>query len=133
MHGEEYLINRPIIDIDNTIPITLDDSYLEKAIMRLFMLDIERLIQVKVSLAKQFHIQPSEIDKMPVWEYEMFMRILNEEIRAENEKQEKEYGKYKNIEKKLKHIDSPSQLSSALRSQQNNMNYPGSGQISKKI
>lgn len=97
------------------------------------MLDIERLIQVKVSLAKQFHIQPSEIDKMPVWEYEMFMKVLNEEIRAENEKQEKEYGKYKNIEKKLRHIDSPSQLSNALRSQQNNMNYPGLGQVSKKI
>ena len=44
-------------------------------------------------MAKEFHIQPSEIDAMPVWEYEIFMKELNDIIKEENEKQQKEMDK----------------------------------------
>ena len=52
------------------------------------------LVKIKASLAKNFHIQPTEIDKMPMWEYELFIKALNDEINEENEKQQKEMDKY---------------------------------------
>ena len=52
------------------------------------------LIQIKTSLAKNFHIQPSEIDKMPMWEYEMFIKEMNKQVKDENEKQQADMDKY---------------------------------------
>lgn len=50
-------------------------------------------IKVKSILAKEFHIQPSEIDKMPAWEYELFMREINQAVKEENERNQKEMDK----------------------------------------
>ena len=72
----------------------MDNSYIEKAIISLWMINIENLITNKVHLAKNFHIQPSEIDKMPMWEYEIFMKTLNEVVKEENKKQKGEMDKY---------------------------------------
>lgn len=58
------------------------------------MINIENLITNKVHLAKNFHIQPSEIDKMPMWEYEIFMKTLNEVVKEDNKKQKDEMDKY---------------------------------------
>lgn len=58
-------------------------------------IDLLHLIQIKAGLAKNFHIQPSEIDQMAMWEYELFIKYLNDAIKEENEQQEKEMGKYK--------------------------------------
>ena len=52
------------------------------------------LINIKSALAKNFHIQPSEIDRMPMWEYELFLQELNEQVKEENKKQQDEMDKY---------------------------------------
>lgn len=91
----------------------LDNSYIESAIFNMFKIDIVNLIKIKVSLAKEFHIQPSEIDKMVFWEYELFMKELNTSVKEDNKRQEKEmensgYGDikkmtdYKSIERQYK-------------------------------
>lgn len=72
----------------------MDGSYIERAIIALWMINIENLITNKVHLAKNFHIQPSEVDKMPMWEYEIFMKTLNEVVDEENKKQQSEMDKY---------------------------------------
>ena len=64
----------------------LDNSYIESALFSLFKIDIINYIKVKSILAKEFHIQPSEIDKMPAWEYELFMREINTLVKEENDK-----------------------------------------------
>ena len=51
-------------------------------------------IKTKASLAKNFHIQPSELDSMPMWEYELFISELNNQVKEENEQQQKEMDKY---------------------------------------
>lgn len=53
------------------------------------------LIKIKASLSKSFHIQPSEIDAMPMWEYELYIKQLNEMIEEENEKQQKDMDQYR--------------------------------------
>lgn len=72
----------------------LDNTYLEKVIYNLFQIDIVSLISNKVQLAKNFHIQPSEIDKMCMWEYELFMKELNDVVKKENKEQKAEMDKY---------------------------------------
>jgi hypothetical protein len=75
----------------------LDGGYLERAIITLFKIDLINYIKNKAALAKNFHIQPSELDKMPTWEYEYFMMALNDMVNEENDEQKKEMAKY-NIE-----------------------------------
>lgn len=81
--------------------MVLDNTYLEKVIFGLFQISIQNLILNKVQLAKNFHVQPSEVDKMNMWEYEMFMKELNDIVSKENKEQQKEMDKYhvKDIQK----------------------------------
>lgn len=70
-----------------------DNSYIDYAIYSLFVIDIINFVKVKAILAKDFHIQPSEIDKMSAWEYEIFMKEINNAVKEENERNQKEMDK----------------------------------------
>jgi hypothetical protein len=50
-------------------------------------------IRTKAVLAKEFHIQPSEIDNMPAWEYELFVKEINNIVKEENDKNKQEMDK----------------------------------------
>ena len=82
------------MDPDNTEKLRISQAYIEYGIFSLFKINIVNLIQIKASLAKNFHIQPSEIDKMPMWEYEMFIEEMNKQVKEENDKQQEESDKY---------------------------------------
>lgn len=74
--------------LDTTQPI------MEFSIYKLFSINLIQLIKNKAALAKNFNIQPSEIDRMQYWEYEFFLDEVNNIIKAENEQQEKQAGDY---------------------------------------
>ena len=61
----------------------------------MWKINVVNLIQIKASLAKNFHIQPSEIDRMPMWEYEMFIEEVNRQVQEENKQQQDEMDKQK--------------------------------------
>lgn len=84
--------------LDNRVT-ELSNSHIEVAIYGLFKVDILNLIKVKALLAKEFHIQPSEIDAMAAWEYELFMKEINNAVKEENKRNEAEMDKsgYKDI------------------------------------
>lgn len=77
--------------IDRTQPI------LEFSIIKLFIINLIQLIKNKVALSKNFYISPSEIDKLYYWEYEYMLDEVNETIKKENERNEKEQSKYGNM------------------------------------
>ena len=74
--------------------VYIDESYLEYQIFSIIKCDLQGLIKLKASLTKEFHIAPSEIDKMPMWEFELYMTQLNEIVKEENDKQKKEMDKH---------------------------------------
>jgi hypothetical protein len=83
------------LDPDNDEkPLRISQSYIEYGIFSLFKINVINLIQIKTSLAKNFHIQPSEIDHMPMWEYELFITELNKQVKDENKQQQEEMDKY---------------------------------------
>ena len=63
---------------------------MESAVYLQFKVNIENLVRSKVHIAKNFHIQPSEIDKLPFWEYEYMLQEMTETIKKEQESQEKQ-------------------------------------------
>ena len=85
-------------------------------------MDLMHLIKMKATLAKNFHIQPSEIDEMPVWEYELFIQYINDEVKEENDKQQKEMDKY-NINDYRKMSD-PSKIQKMSQPQMPKMQMP---------
>lgn len=76
------------------LPTELGPQDFEYAIIKLFIIDLSKLAELKATLAKNFHIQPSEIDKMVYWEYELFLRSMNDQVKEENERQKAEMDKY---------------------------------------
>ena len=50
-------------------------------------------IKMKAILSKEFHIQPSEVDNMPAWEYELFIKEINALVKEENERNKQELDK----------------------------------------
>lgn len=67
---------------------------MEIAIFALFKINLIEHIKLKAILAKQYHIQPSEIDNMSYWEFELFVKHLNDAAQEENDKQQAEMDKY---------------------------------------
>lgn len=51
------------------------------------------IISIKAQLSKAFSIAPSELDKMPFWEFELYMKELEKLVKEENEQQQSEYEK----------------------------------------
>lgn len=72
------------------------------------------LIRLKASLSKSFHIQPSEVDKMPMWEFELYVKQLNDLVEEENERNKSEEDSY-DI-KKYKKMADPSYLKRTAQS-----------------
>lgn len=60
------------------------------SIYSIFQIDIQNLVQNKVYITKNFHIQPSEIERMPYWEYEQTLKIINKMVEEENKQQEEQ-------------------------------------------
>ena len=58
---------------------------------------------------KNFHIAPSELDSMPMWEFELFIKALNEQIKEENAQNEGEMSKY-DIAKYQKMAQNPQKM-----------------------
>lgn len=57
-------------------------------------LDIKNLVQNKAWLLKNYHLQPSEVDRMAVWEWLEFIDAINELNKQEKYEREKEEKKY---------------------------------------
>lgn len=75
------------------------------------------MVRNKLFIAKEWHIQPSEIDRMFFYEFELVKQEINVAIR-EQEKQNKEQEKqYSDIHRSM----NPSSMMNSMRS----MNMPG--------
>ena len=94
-------------------------------------MDLVEYIKIKAALAKQFHIQPSELENMPFWEYEIFIKQINALVKDENDQQKAQMDNY--------HVDeymdmarpkNMQKMMSGMQPQTPNMNGFGAG-ISK--
>ena len=75
-------------------PLRINGSYIEHIIVMLFHIDVVQLIKIKATLAKEMHIQPSEVDSMVYWEYEIWLGEIQNQVKEQNDSQEKEMKQY---------------------------------------
>ena len=68
---------------------------MELSIYSLFKVNIENLVRSKVIICKNFNIQPSELMRMPYWEFEMTVKECEEIAEEEKKQQEEQEGKYR--------------------------------------
>ena len=60
-------------------------------VIKTFIINLRNLTKNKLFICKEYHIQPSEIDRMQFWEYEWYTDEIKE-ITKEQEKQQKNIG-----------------------------------------
>ena len=71
-------------------------------------------------ICKDYHIQPSEIDKMPYYQYELYL----EEINAIQKQQEKENEKYEKEQAQISKSMNPNSMMNSIGRNTPNMNIP---------
>lgn len=62
---------------------------MESAIYLTLTINLENLVKNKLYICRDYHIQPSEIDRMPYYEYEMYLDNINEIQKQQEEDQKK--------------------------------------------
>lgn len=68
---------------------------MEFALYSIWQVDIKSLVKNKLFISKEYHVQPSEIDRMVYFEYEYILEFINaeqKEIEKKNKEDEKKYG-----------------------------------------
>lgn len=70
---------------------------MESVTYSLFLVDIRNLVRNKLNICKEYHIQPSEIDRMPFYEYEYMLEDINADIKEQEKRQKEEEKKYGNV------------------------------------
>lgn len=71
---------------------------LEHSIYILFRINMKNLVKNKLYICKEYHLQPSEIDRMVYYEYEWILEeinVLQKEQEKHNESQQKEFDSMK--------------------------------------
>lgn len=66
--------------------------WLGSIVIKTFIVNLRNLTKNKLFICKEYHIQPSEIDRMQFWEYEWYTDEIKE-ISKEQEKQQKQQEK----------------------------------------
>ncbi len=71
---------------------------LEHCIYVMFRVNMRNIVKNKLYICKEYHLQPSEIDRMAYYEYEWILEEINliqKEQEKQNEAQQKEYDSMK--------------------------------------
>ena len=67
---------------------------MELVLYSLWQVDVKNLVQNKVFICKEYHIQPSEIDRMVFFEYEYLLEYIRNEQQEQKKQREEEEKKY---------------------------------------
>ena len=84
------------------------------AVYSLFKINIENLVVNKVHICRNWHIQPSEIEKLQYWEYEIVLKEIDKTIKEENKQQNSQ-------NEKTSHTSAEKQANNMMRNANNNI------------
>lgn len=70
---------------------------MEFAVFSMFRVDIRNLVKNRLYIAKDFNIQPSEIARMPYYEYEFLLEDIKEFVEEEKKRNKEQEDKYGNM------------------------------------
>ena len=80
---------------NDSVRSKIEAPWIGFTIIKAFIVNLRNLTKNKLFICKEYHIQPSEIDRMQFWEYEWYTDEIKE-ITKEQEKQQKQQEKEQN-------------------------------------
>jgi len=71
----------------------------------MFRVNIRNLVKNKLSIAREWHIAPSEVDRMVYFEYEQILEEINEVNKEQQKQREEEEKKYQSMNKTVPNMN----------------------------
>ncbi len=78
---------------------------MEQALYSMFRVNLRNLVKNKLYIAKEWHIQPSEVDQFVYYEYEQMLDEINEQNKEAEKQQQEEQKRYESMQKGLPNMN----------------------------
>lgn len=91
----------------------------------MYRIDVRNLVKSKLFICRDYHIQPSEIEKMPYYEFEYMLEDITQitkEQQKQQEEQEKQYAEQQ-------HMYNPKAMMSSMQNSMPKMSMPAMPKI----
>lgn len=72
---------------------------MESALYSMWRVDVRNLVRSKLYICRDYHIQPSEIDRMVYFEFEYIIEDVNKEAKEQEKKNKEEQKQYESMRK----------------------------------
>lgn len=72
---------------------------MESALYSMLRVDVRNLVRSKLYICRDYHIQPSEIDRMVYFEFEYIIEDVNKEAKEQEKKNKEEQKQYESMRK----------------------------------
>ena len=78
---------------------------MDQALYSLLRVNLKNLAKSKLYICKDWHIQPSEIDKLPYYEYEWMIEYINEDYKEQEKRSKEEQKQYDSMKKNMPNMN----------------------------
>ena len=78
---------------------------MEQALYSMLRVNLRNLVKNELYICKEWHIQPSEIDKLPYYEYEWMIDEINEHNKEQEKRSKQEQEQYDSMKKGMPNMN----------------------------
>ena len=78
---------------------------MDQALYSLLRVNLKNLAKSKLYICRDWHIQPSEIDKLPYYEYEWMIEYINEDYKEQEKRSKEEQKQYDSMKKGMPNMN----------------------------
>ena len=78
---------------------------MDQALYSILRVNLRNLVKNKLYICKEWHIQPSEIDKMIYFEYEWMLDDINEDHKEQEKRSKEEQKQYDSMKKGMPNMN----------------------------
>ena len=83
---------------NDSVRSKIEAPWIGFTIIKAFIVNLRNLTKNKLFICKEYHIQPSEIDRMQFWEYEWYTDEIKEISKAQEKEQKRQEKEYSSIQ-----------------------------------
>ena len=91
---------------------------MEQALYSMFRVNLRNLVKNKLYIAHEWHISPSEVDKLVYYEYEWILEEIHEYNKEQEKQQKEERKQYEGINKNMPNMNN---IGNTMKNYQNSL------------
>ena len=78
---------------------------MDQALYSILRVNLRNLAKSKLYICRDWHIQPSEIDRLPYYEFEWMIEYINEENKEQEKRSKEEQKQYDSMKKGMPNMN----------------------------